>query len=223
MKCLDLKPGHVIADVGSGTGTIAKVLYELSGLENPIRCVDPSVEMQQVARQKKGVYTVVKTAEEFFSDTQISESFDRVIAVTSAHHFVNPDVVFKGILCSLRPGGIFVLVSTLKSGHPIFGSAQELVSHSFEREREIQFFFQRATNLNAKISQQELSFPLGVTKSKLYEMFRCRHMSIFDHFSDDQIEEGIRELESDVLKDLKDDDLINDERTLLVTRAEKVA
>ena len=63
MKCLDLKPGHVIADVGSGTGTIAKVLYELLGLENPIWCLDPSVEMQQVARQKKGVYTVVKTAE----------------------------------------------------------------------------------------------------------------------------------------------------------------
>ena len=120
MKCLDLKPEHVIADVGSGTGTIGKVLYELSGLENPIWYVDPSVEMQQVAREKKGVYTVVKTAEEFFSDTQISENFDRVIAVTSAHHFVNPDVVFKGILCSLRPGGIFVLVSTLKSGHPIF-------------------------------------------------------------------------------------------------------
>ena len=154
---------------------------------------------------------------------QISESFDRVIAVTSAYHFVNPNVVFKGTLRSLRPGGIFVLVSTLKSGHPMFRSVQKLVSHSFERERESQFSFQRATNLNAKVSQQEFCFPLGVAKSKLYEMFRCRYMSIFDHFSDDQIEEGIRKFENDVLRDLKDDDLINDERAMLVTRAEKVA
>ena len=77
--------------------------------------------------------------------------------------------------------------------------------------------------MNAKTSQQELFFPLSVTKSKLYEMFRCRYMSIFDHFSDDQIEEGIRELQNDVLKDLKDDDLINVQRSMLVTRAEKVA
>ena len=50
MKCLDLKPEHVVADIGSGTGAIAKDLFELSGLNNPIWCVDPSVEMQEVAR-----------------------------------------------------------------------------------------------------------------------------------------------------------------------------
>ena len=33
MKCLDLKPEHVVADVGSGTGAIAKDLFELSGLQ----------------------------------------------------------------------------------------------------------------------------------------------------------------------------------------------
>ena len=85
MKCLDLKPEHVVADIGSGTGAIAKDLFELSGLNNPVWCVDPSVEMQEVARQKKGVYPVVKTAEEFFANPQIREKFDRVLATISAH------------------------------------------------------------------------------------------------------------------------------------------
>ena len=36
VKCLDLKPEHVVADIGSGTGAIAKDLFELSGLHNHI-------------------------------------------------------------------------------------------------------------------------------------------------------------------------------------------
>ena len=218
MECLDLKPGHVVADIGSGTGTIAKELYELSGLENPIWCVDPSVEMQEVARQKKGVYTVLKTAEEFFSDSQISESFDRVIAIISAHHF-NSDIAFKRILRSLRPSGIFFLVTTLKSSLPIFKSAKEPVSQSLEEGRKSHFSF--LNNLNAKVSQQEFSYSASVTKSKLYEMFRGRFISLLKQFSDDQIEEGIRELENDAFKNMKDGDLINFEHTLLVIRAEK--
>lgn len=109
-------------------------------------------------------------------------------------------------------------------GHPVFKSAQKLLSESFERERETQFSFLRTINLGAKISQEEFSFPLAVTKSKLYEMFRCRYiMSILEHFSDDQIEEGISEFENDVLKEVKNEELINHDRTLLLTKAEKVA
>ena len=220
MKCLDLKPGHVVADIGSGTGAIATELFELSGLENPIWCVDPSVEMQQVARQKKGVYTVLKTAEEFFSDPQTRESFDRVIAVISAHHFVNPGAVFKGILRSLRPGGIFFLVTTLKISLPFIKSAEKTVSQSLEQEQESHFSF--LTNLNASISQQEFSYSASVTKSKLYEMLRGRFVSMLNQFSDDQIEEGISKFENWMFKDLpKDDDLFNFDHTLLVIRADK--
>ena len=192
MKSLALKPGQAVADIGSGTGFIANELFKLSGRNNPIWRVDPSLEMQEVAQQKEGLYPVQKTAEEFCSDPQISEIFDRVVCVTSAHHFVDPDAVYKGIPRSLRPSGIFVQLNTLKSGHPVFKSAEKLVSKSFERERETQFSLLNVIDLDAKISSDEFSFPLGVPKSKLYEMFRCRYMSILDHFSDDQIEEGIR-------------------------------
>ena len=60
--------------------------------------------MQEVARQKKGVYPILKTAEEFFSNPKISESFDRVLATISAHHFVNPDAVYLTIIPRARMG-----------------------------------------------------------------------------------------------------------------------
>ena len=59
-------------------------------------------------------------------------------------------------------------------------------------------------------------------KSKLYEKFRCRFISMLEDFSDDQIEQGIREFENDAFKNMKDDDLIKFEHTLLVIRAEKI-
>ena len=223
MECLDLKPEHVVADIGSGTGAIAKDLFELSGLNNPIWCVDPSVEMQEVARQKKGVYPVVKTAEEFFANPQIRERFDRVLATISAHHFINSNAVYKGILRSLRPGGFYVQINTLKSSLPSFKGVKKLMRQCFEREKEISSPLLREIGLNANISHQEFTFSAAVTKSKLYEKCRCRFISLLQHLSDDQIEEGISELGNEHYQNVKDDELINYECTVLVTKVEKVA
>ena len=120
IECLDLRPQHHVLDIGSGTGFIAKSLSKLSGLENPIWCVDPSAEMQEVSRKRKGVYPIQKRAEEFFSDPKLSQYFDRVVAVFSVHHVADPVDVYKGIIRSLRPGGIFLQLMTMKDGHPIF-------------------------------------------------------------------------------------------------------
>ena len=223
MKCLDLKPEHVVADIGSGTGAIAKDLFELSGLNNPVWCVDPSVEMQEVARQKKGVYPVVKTADEFFANPQIRERFDRVLATISAHHFINSNAVYKGILRSLRPGGFYVQINTLKSSLPSFKGVKKLMRQCFEREKEISSPLLREIGLNANISHQEFTFSAAVTKSKLYEKCRCRFISLLQHLSDDQIEEGISELGNEHYQNVKDDELINYECTVLVTKVEKVA
>ena len=192
---MDLKPEYLVADIGSGTGAIAKELFESSGLQNPILCVDPSVEMQEIAGQKKGVNSILKTAEEYFSNPQISEMFDRVIATISAHHFVNADAVFEGILCSLRPGGFFLQFNAIKSTLPSFKSAKMLLSQCFERESEVRDLLQRKIGLNAKISEKEFSFSAEIKKSKLYERYRCRFVSLFEKLSDDQIEEGINELD----------------------------
>lgn len=123
MKSLDLKPHHIVADIGSGTGFIAENIFESFGLKNPVWCVEPSVEMQELARKRKGIYPVRKTAEEFFSHPKISQCFDMVVAVFSTHHFVDPDAVYNGIFLSLRTGGTFVQFDTISDGHPKFKMA----------------------------------------------------------------------------------------------------
>ena len=219
MKSLDLRPHHIVADIGSGTGLIAETIFESFGLKDPICCVDPSPEMHQLAKKRKGICPVQKTAEEFFSDTQISQCFDMVIAVFCTHHFVDHDAVYKGIFRSLRPGGIFVQFDTISDGHPKFKMAVEKWSTHSQKASERKKFL-REIMFQGKFTKKEICSPWSVTKSKLYEMFRSRYMSIFHQLSDEQIEEGIKELESETLKDVKDNELINCSYVILMTKFE---
>ena len=219
MKSLALKPHHIVADIGSGNGFIAENIFESFALENPVWCVDPSAEMQKVARQRKGTYPVQKTAEEFFSDAEISQCFDTILIAFSAHHFVNPHDVYEGIFRFLRPSGIFVQFDSVSHSHPIFKLAANGYSSYLDKVSERSEFFHEI-KFQGKFSQEELPFAWSLTKPKLYEMFRRRYVSMFHQFSDEQIEEGIKELESGTLKDVKDEDLINCNTVVLVTKIE---
>ena len=216
---MNFKAEHIVADIGSGTGLVAESLFKSFGLKNPIWCVDPSPEMQEVARKRKGIHPVQKTAEEFFSDPKISQSFDKVLAIFSAHHFVDPDAVYKGIVRSLRPGGSFIQVDALSASHPMFKMAANTLSAHFKKVSDKEQSL-RGLNLQGKMSQEEYTYPQSVTKSKLYEMFRCRYMSMFYPLSDEQIEEGIKELENETLKDVKDDEYINYNYVVRITKFE---
>ena len=142
-----------------------------------------------------------------------------VIAVFSAHHFVDPDAVYSGIFRSLRPSGTFVQYDTISDGHPKFRIAANNWSTHSQRVSERKQFL-REIKFQGKFSQEEFSYTWSVTKSKLYEMFRCRYMSMCRQLSDEQIEEGIKELENDTLKDVKDTDLINCNYVILMTKFE---
>ena len=114
-------------------------------------------------------------------------------------------------------------INTLKSSLPSFKGVKKLMRQCFEREKEISSPLLREIGLNANISHQEFTFSAAVTKSKLYEKCRCRFISLLQHLSDDQIEEGISELGNEHYQNVKDDELINYECTVLVTKVEKVA
>ena len=71
-----------------------------------------------------------------------------------------------------------------------------------------------------KTTQEEFTYTPQVTKAKLYDMFRGRYMSMFRQLSDEQIEEGINELEKGAFKDVKNDDCINYDCVVRMTKFE---
>ena len=219
IECLDLQPHHIIADIGSGTGIIAEKLYEKCGLTKPIWCVDPSVEMQEKAWKREGTYPVLKTAEEFFSHPEIAHCFDRVISIGAAHHFADPVAVYKSIFHSLRPGGIFIEVTTMDTGYPCFKSAKRVEKAAVEIGIQKRKLIRKlVADPNVRVSEKEYCCPMSLTKSKLYEMYRRRYMSMLHQLNDEQIAEGIRELEDGPLTDVKSHDHISFTQVIHVTK-----
>jgi len=220
IEYLDLRPQHNVVDIGSGSGFIAESLCKLSGLENPVWCVDPSVEMQELARKRKGVYPVQKTAEEFFSDPKLSQCFDRVVAVFSVHHFADPVDVYKGIIRSLRPGGIFLQLITMKDGNPIFKNSTKVFGTYFDVVNDSQKLLREIDSADIRISEHEVTFTEAMTKSNLCDSLRRRYSSELNHLTDEQIEERVKQLEKE-LSEFNEHEPIIYNRLVSVTKVEK--
>ena len=96
-----MPPGRVL-DVGSGAGFVASTFaqegWQVAGLE-------PNQSMAKFATEHSGVPTDCGTMEEFTSD----DSFDAVLAIQVAAHFVNPHLALKRCFSALRPGGVLLI------------------------------------------------------------------------------------------------------------------
>ena len=77
----------------------------------------------------------------------------------------------------------------------------------------------RLTKFDVEVAEENIDF--NVTKSKWYHMLRGRFNSNLTKFTDEEIEEGIDELERGKLKDLEPQDDISISFTLLVFMARK--
>ena len=217
----DLQPDHLLADIGSGTGFVAERLFEARQLKHPIWCVDPCPEMQAVAEQRKGVYAVEKTAEEFVQDLSADQFFDKMLCIMCIHHFSQPVEILKGLRAHLHSGGQLLIFVIGKSTRlPVFSKAEETfrgIAKTYKKEGITATL--REANFAVEVVEEKLNYI--VKKSLWYDMLRGRVYSNLRKLSDEEIEDGIIELEKGKLKGLSLDDDVEIPNTLFVYRATK--
>ena len=216
----DVKPDHVVADIGSGTGFFAEKIFEARHLKNPIWCVDPSPEMQIVAKERKGVYTVTKTADEFLENLETNQVFDKVLCICSMHNFTQPVKIFRGLRAHLRTGGeLLVVRAGVSTSFPFFIKAENAfgeVMEKFSKERVTAML--REANFQVEVSKEKVLLQ-GMEKSRWYKMLRGRFQSCMSEFTDKEIEDGIGELEKGKLKGLSLHDDVQIHYSYMVFRA----
>lgn len=123
-----LAPGHVVADVGSGTGISAGLFLEAG---NPVHAVEPNGEMRAAAEEmlgaRPGFHSVAGSAE---ATTLPDASVDYVVAAQAFHWFNGP-AVRREWLRILRPGGWMVLLwNARKTDTTPFLRAYEALLHA---------------------------------------------------------------------------------------------
>ena len=113
LKCLNLKAGQVVCDMGSGNGFYALKIAPLVGETGNVVCVDIQKEMLDMLSKRaeasniKNVETVLGTV----SDPKLApNSIDLMLCVDVYHEFDHPVEMLAAMRKSLKPDGRMVLV-----------------------------------------------------------------------------------------------------------------
>ncbi len=113
MKCLNLKPGQVVCDMGSGNGFYTLKIAPLVGETGKVLAVDIQPEMLELLNKRaeaekiKNVETVLGTV----VDPKLPEGkVDLMFCVDVYHEFDHPVEMLAAMRKSLAPGGRMVLV-----------------------------------------------------------------------------------------------------------------
>lgn len=180
-----------IVDIGGGTAHISLKVHSDLEMINPVVCIDPSQAMLNVA-QKNGAITIQATAEEFLA-SKPKYPLKVVLMHGVVHFFTDPDFVFTKLAEYMPDNGVcFPTFISSVENFPIFKAMIEPVNDM------IQEFDQLCDLIESKGLKCKVVFgtePVEFDTKVWYDSIRNRAISCFTKFSDEELEQGIEELE----------------------------
>jgi ubiquinone/menaquinone biosynthesis C-methylase UbiE len=145
-----LRPGHVVADVGSGTGILAKLFLENG---NHLFGVEPNDEMRQAGEELLSTFKKFSSVVGSAEATTLTDASVDFVTVAQAFHWFEPAATRREFLRILQPEGAVVIVwndrqldatQFLRDYEALlhrFGTDYAKVSESYPRSGQIQDFF----------------------------------------------------------------------------------
>ena len=219
-----VKDKKVVADVGGGTGNFTSALWQkMEGYDVPIYCVDPSDELLKLAAGREGVNPILGSAPNCSiktGDGRFQIFVDYVLLKEVVHHLhdspeksdVPVDKLtnfqcdiqneFAGAVSVLKQnvlaakGGMLVLTRPGNSIHfPFFASAHAAWNAV---QMPSEFYAQCFEKHFANVEVTERHYEVSIDRHRWVEMVKNRFWSHLSRLDDQQLADGIIELEESI-------------------------
>jgi ubiquinone/menaquinone biosynthesis C-methylase UbiE len=155
-----LRPGHVIADIGSGTGFLAE-LFLKNG--NRVYGVEPNEAMRQAGEEYLASYDGFSSVDGSAESTTLDDSSVNFVTNGQAFHWFEQNAARREFARILKPGGWVVVLwnERLTDTTPFlreyedllrrFGTDYSRVNESYPREEQMRDFFQHNTHREERL------------------------------------------------------------------------
>ena len=173
--------------------------------------------MLQVAEKRNGVETHLATGDQFFAECKPQKTYNKILISQVAHFFPDPQETFRKAFNFLPVGGIMAIVAhSSECTLPLWKAIQEKFSpkHAYNFEEFME-------NAGFKVTSVVEVGKAKMTKRDWYDKLRGRMFSTLDVISDEEIEEGLRELDEKWFPGKRDTDIIEVRDQLILYIAKK--
>lgn len=116
-----VKPGHIVLDVASGTGDLAKLLAKRIGKTGKIILTDINEAMLNIGRDRLADAGILKNVDYVQADAEnlpfADNEFDRITVAFGLRNMTNKNLALRSMFRVLKPGGKLLI---LEFSHPSF-------------------------------------------------------------------------------------------------------
>lgn len=113
LDAMHLKPGMAVADIGAGSGLLARMVVQRVGSTGTVYAVDIAKNMiDRIATQaaKDGIANLKPILGDPHSPKLPANCCDLIYIVDSYHHFEYPSDMLSEIMKALRPDGVLMVI-----------------------------------------------------------------------------------------------------------------
>jgi len=186
---LALAPNDTLVDIGGGTGTFTRRLKDESGAIKAY-CIEPSRPMCDEADKLENITALCMDAHTFMS-TGIP--FSKLLLKEVIHHIDNRERFWQRVYDQLpERGKLLIITRPQHIEFPLFASAKAAFARN---QPPYELFESQLKACGFDVVSANRSHTFTLPKEHWYEMLRHRFMSDLGIFSDEEIEEGINEID----------------------------
>jgi 2-polyprenyl-3-methyl-5-hydroxy-6-metoxy-1,4-benzoquinol methylase len=181
-----------IADIGAGSGSFSNKLSNKIELINPLLCVDNNIDMLNIAKKYSNIRIQCTDAQTFAAQHNL---FDFILLKEIIHHIpiLEMNKLFIDLEKCLTPtGSCLIITRPSEIDYPLFTAARKVWAQN-QPSKDVLLKIMNDCGLN--VTCISTSMNMSLSKEKWYNMIRTRCWSTFSYFNDEELEEGIKELE----------------------------